>query len=139
MAIIDTDYVDNAIGADVRAQVAPTTPIFDQYEEQARVTVQAAAQVAGYTIADDSANATVKLLVLGQWVLLAYQLQKGLDVPPAIRTYLNWLELIRSGDMPIPGLTPSSRDGIGGTKWSSRVGANGRTRVFDPRDGLKSF
>ena len=121
MAYIDIAYVENAIGAETRTAVAPTTDVFNQFEEQARAKVQAALSQAGYTEAmsvNTTTNDTVKLLTLGQWVLAAYGLRKGLSIPPAIADAISMLALFRSGEMEVPGLTPDSFDGVGGSKFS---------------------
>lgn len=119
MAFIDTDYVDNAIGSDVRSNVAPDSNAFDQFEAMARAKVKAACAFAGYELGDTTTNDMVKMLTLGQWVWIAYGARKGLEVPGAILDSLRLLDGVRQGEVPIPGLTPSSRDGVGGTKFST--------------------
>lgn len=130
MAIIDTTYVDNSIGITVRQAVTgSSTTVFDQLEEMARVKVKAACLSAGYTIGDSETNATIKLLVLGQWMLLAYGLRKGIEIPPAIQDAINMLELVRTGKMPIPGLSPDPQDAVGGSKWSDSSQTSTSTRA----------
>lgn len=132
MAFIDTDYVDNAIGSSVRQKVAPSTEAFDQYEAQARDIVKAACSIAGYSLSDTTTSDRVKLMTLGQWVVLAYGLQKGLEIPPSIRTAINLLELVRTGEVPLEGV-PTTKDAIGGVKFSDTTEGTGRDQKFGGR------
>ncbi len=132
MAFIDTAYVGNAIGTAVRDRVAPTSAAFDQYEAQARDIVKAAASIAGYALSDTTTSERVKLLTLGQWVVLAYGLQKGLEIPPSIQTAINMLELVRVGELPLDGV-PTTKDAIGGVKFSDTTEGTGRDQKFGGR------
>lgn len=140
MALIDTSYVDNAIGTALRITVAPSTAAFNQYEEQARAVVQAAAQVAGYSVGNTSDNATVQLLALGQWYRFATGLRKGIEIPEPIQASIDQLALVRTGDLPIPGMSPSTRDGIGGVKFSDtdENSDSGRPQYFS-RSKLRTW
>lgn len=128
MAIITTGYVDLAIGTSTRTALAPTTAAFDQYQQQATATVQSKAAVAGYGITTNDTNVFVQQLVLGQWYVKALGWRKGMALPPNVAVSVNDLELVSTGDLPIPGKTPNARDAIGGTKFSdtSKTSTNGR-------------
>lgn len=144
MAWIDTDDVDDLIGEDVRLAVAPVSAVFDSHERGARARVQAALLAAGYetgpTISDldDDTQALLKELVLGQWVLRAYHGRKGFAIPPSIVDTFHMLRDIRSGDTPVPGLTPTTIGGVGGFEGSATTGATGRPQMFS-REALKKF
>jgi hypothetical protein len=116
MAWLTTGYVDNAITQPVRLAVSGSSqPVFDQFEEMARVKVRAALRNAGYP--DPGATTTnemLRLLCLGQWVLLAYGTRRGLEVPASIADAISMLELVRTGEMPIPDMEPLPRDAVGG-------------------------
>ena len=129
MAIITTGYVNLAIGTSTRAALAPTTAAFDQYQTQATVTVQSKAAVAGYSITTNDTNDFVKQLVLGQWYVKALGWRKGMALPPNVAVAVNDLELVSTGDLPIPGKSPNARDAIGGVKFSA-ASATARTGRF---------
>lgn len=135
MAIITAGYVDNAIGTSTRVALAGTSATsarFVQYQEQATSTVQSKALVAGYGIATNDTNVFVKQLVLGQWYVKALGWRKGMALPPNVATAINDLELVSTGDLPIPGKTPNARDAIGGVKFSetSKTATTGRFQYF---------
>lgn len=133
MAFIDTTYVDNAIGTATRLALAPTTAAFTQYEGQARSKVVATAAVAGYSLGTASSNDLVRLLTMGQWYFFAGGMRKGLEVPPAIADAIDMLDQLRGGQLPIPGLSPSARDGVSGVAFSATTGADGRPQYFSRR------
>lgn len=117
MAILTSDYVDRAITTSTRVALVGTATgtasAFAQFEAMARATVSSKAAVKGYTIASDSTNDMVRLLCVGQWFFWAGGFRKGLEVPPTIKASMDMLEAVEQG-LPIAGLTPSTRDGIGG-------------------------
>ena len=118
MAYVDSAYLDLLIGTATRTALAANTAAVTAFEKLARAEVQAAAQVAGYTISNTSTNDMVQWLAAAQWFRFAGGLKKGLNVPEAVQIAINDLELVRKGEKPIPGLSPSTEDGIGGTKFS---------------------
>lgn len=130
MAILTTGYVDLTIGTSTRLALAPSTAAFDLYEEQAREAVRAKAQVAGYSIPTNSTNAKVRELVCGQWYVKAMGWRKGMDLPPNVSVAVLELEQVQSGKLPIPGLTPSAENGVGGVKFSATTGTGGRSQYF---------
>lgn len=130
MAIITAGYVNLAIGTSTRLALAPSTSAFNQYEVQARVTVQSKAAVAGYSIATNDTNDFVQQLVLGQWYVKALGWRKGMALPPLVAEAVNDLILVSTGDLPIPGKTPNTRDAIGGVKFSNASKPNGRFPYF---------
>lgn len=145
MAIITAGYVDRAIGTATRVAFVGTATgtgsAFLQHEAAARAVVASRAQVKGYAIGTSSDNAFVKLLVLSQWYFLAGGMRKGLEVPPAIAEGLRALEQVsKTGDgaLPIPGMTPSTEDGIGGVQFSTTTGTDARVQYFS-RDKMRSW
>lgn len=119
MAFIDRAYVNRAVGEGTSLGLAPTDEDFNQYEAQACSVVRSAALAAGYQLGESTDNELVKLATLGQWYFLAGGCRHGLEVPPAIQQAINLLEAIRTGSLPIPGMTPSTSGGVGGVKFSS--------------------
>lgn len=137
MAIITAGYVDRAIGTATRIAFVGTASsagsAFAQFERTARSVVASRAAVKGYAIGTSSDNAFVQMLVLGQWYFFAGGMRKGLEVPPAINDALVKLDQVSKegeGALPIPGLTPSTRDGIAGVKFSETTGATARVQYF---------
>lgn len=114
----------------IRTKVAPTTASFVDAEGRARRKVRAAYQMAGYTTSDTTATALQKDLAMAQWVLERYGVARGLAVPPSIADLINMLNLVRSGELPDPDATPSTRDGIGGSEFtdSSQTSASTAAR-----------
>lgn len=138
MAIITAGYVDRAIGTATRIAFVGTATgtgsAFAQHEAAARSIVASRAQVKGYAIGTSSDNAFVQLLVLGQWYWLAGGMRKGLEVPPAIGDAMAKLDEVAPKDsskaaLPIPGMTPSTDDGIGGSQFSQSIGTSSTDRV----------
>lgn len=132
MAFLTSGYVDLAIGTTLRQALAPSTAAFNVYEGQARAAVQAAAQVAGYSLGNTSTNDMVRLLSLGQWYFFAAGNRKGIETPASIKESIDKLAEVRDGRWPIPGLSPSTRDGVGGVAFSSTTesATGGRAQYF---------
>jgi hypothetical protein len=140
VAFIDTTYVDSAIGTSLRGALAPSTAAFNIYEKQARAAVQAAAQVAGYSIGNTSTNDMVQLLTLGQWFFFAAGMRKGIETPPAIQASIDKLAEVRDGRWPLPGLSPSTEDGVGGSKFSDTSETSTASRhAYFSRDKLRTW
>lgn len=144
MAWITADDVDSLIGEDVRLAVAPDDATFDSHELGARVRVQSALRAAGYSVEstlddlDEETAGLLKELILGQWVLRAFHGRKGFVIPPSIVDTFHMLRAIMNGDMPVPGLTPSTLGGVGGFEASPTTGTGAKPQVFS-RDSLKKF
>lgn len=144
MAWIDTDDVDDLITEDVRLAVSPDSATFDAHERGARARVQAALIAAGYTVGstlddvDEEAADLLRELILGQWILRAFHGRKGFQIPPAIVDTFHMLRDVRNGELPIPGLTPSTLGGVGGFEASPTTGSTAREQVFS-REALKKF
>lgn len=136
MAYFTSGEVDAAITTTTRiglvGSATTTASSFGQYEKWARSDVQAAAQVAGYSLGDTTSNDTIKRLAIAKWYSLAASIRSGIPIPDEIREQLFRLEQLRLGQYPIPGLTPSSRDGVGGSKFSSQseTSTSGRTQFM---------
>lgn len=131
MAFLTIGTVNLAIGTATRSALCNTAG-FVAFEAMARAEVQSAAQVAGYSLGNTSTNGMVQWLTLGQWYVKAAMLRKGIEPPEMIRASIADLELVRKGEKPIPGVTPSTEDGIGGTQFSSTSedDADGRIQHF---------
>ena len=131
MAYLTIGYVNVALGTATRSALANTAG-FALYEKMARAEVQSAAQVAGYSLGNTSTNDMIQWLTLGQWYLFAGGLKKGLQPSEFVQRSIETLELVRKGEKPIPGVTPSTEDGIGGTQFSSTSedDADGRIQHF---------
>jgi hypothetical protein len=135
VAFIDTVYADTLIGESARRALAPTQAAFDTFEEAARADVQSAAQAAGYALGDTTTNAMVRRLTLAAWFVHAGGFRQGLTAPAAIMQAYEDLDRVRAGSMPIPGLSPSTEDGVGGILVSSTSGRPPRLT----RDKLTGF
>jgi hypothetical protein len=132
LAYLSTGYVDAALGTATRIAIAPTTAGFVIFEGQARAAVQAAAQVAGYSLGNTSTNDMVRLLALSQFFYFAGSFRKGIEPPPIVKEWFAKLDLVRTGEYPIPGLSPSTEDGIAGSQFSSTAedDSEGRVQYF---------
>lgn len=137
MAILTSGYVDLMIGTAVRTALAPSSEVFAAHEAAARALVASAARPAGYTVGTASEDELIKLATLGQWYILAGGLRKGIEPPAAVKQAIDILTSIRKGELP-PALSPSPRDGIGGTRASRQTGTGARAPKFS-RDKLGSW
>ena len=136
MAWIDSGYVDNLIGSTQRTAVAPTSTVFNQFEASARVKVIAVMLYAGYPspgetlTAGTDTTAFLQLLASAQWVREAYGNRKGIKAPPAVDDAFNLLAAVYEKRIPIPGLTPTSTGGYGGSRFSRSSGTAPRPQQF---------
>ena len=132
---ITTDTFVGLVGS-----ATTTGSAFGLFERWARSDVKAALQVAGYTPGDTTTNDTVIRLAIARWCMHANGTRKGMEIPPTIREDLYRLDQVRTGDYPIPGLTPDSEDAIGGSKFSviASNATNSTARYFKP-GSLKGF
>lgn len=136
MAFFTAGTVDAAITTATRTGLVGSATTsgspFALFERWARSDVKAALQVAGYSASDTTTNETVERLAVARWCMHAFGTRKGFELPDTIRDDLYRLEQVREGNYPIPGLTPNSEDGIGGSKFSntSASATNGRPRYF---------
>ncbi len=101
--------------------------------------VKAAALNAGYTLGDTTTNQTVKTATVGQFLALAFA-RKQQSLPEQFWAMFNMTEGIRTGNIPIPGATPSETAAIGGSKFSSTdtTVTGSRENLLD-RESLKNF
>lgn len=136
MAYFTSGEIDNALGIATRialvGSATGTSSAFAQFEEWARSDVQSAALNAGYELDDTTTNAAIKRLSIAVWYSYAAGARKGMPIPDRIRDDLYRLEQLRVGEYRLPGVTPSSRDGVGGVKFSSTstTATNGRVQYF---------
>ncbi len=121
---IDTDDVDAVLDSDTRQDLftpvggAYTASYFDRSVQLASELVKAAASNAGYTLGDTTTNETVKLATLGQLLGFAYA-RRQLELPAQFWGLINLSEAIRTGDVPLVGLTPSESAAVGGSGFST--------------------
>jgi len=120
MAWFTSAELDDFIGSGTRAALdGSDTDTFDQFEAQARATVQSVLISQGYTVGTTTTNTFVKMLAMGQWYLFAASTRKGIEMPESVKQIIGMLNAVFEGRLPIPGLTPSAADGVGGVKASS--------------------
>ena len=93
----------------------------------------AALENAGYTtdITSSTAPELVKSATLGALLPQLYA-REGIKVPDQFAIHMNIFDRIYQGIMPIPELTPTARDAVGGVKFtdSSTTSTSGRPPVF---------
>lgn len=123
---VNSDYLGHMIGTGAVGALGLNNDgdTFDQYELEARATVSAVMQYAGYTAPDSIDRTTVTgafLAKLCASVLVrdAYGNRKGVMLPPFVQDGLDMLDAVYQKKLPIPGLSPNTRDGYGGLKVAS--------------------
>lgn len=107
---------------------------FEKAADLASAMARAVAENAGYNTGDgdSSDNDMVKALALSYLVHMAYG-RRQREVPAALSAILAPLpEGVWSGDLPIPGLTPSAADAVGGIASTDRspTSTSGRPPIF---------
>ncbi len=153
---ITTSYVDNLIGSTQRSAVAPTDAVFDQFEGAARAMVISCLQSNGYVGSPDGAAALtsgtltthyLQNLTAGWWCRSAYANRKGITLPQVAQDAIAVLNAMmadaRNGTSlapPVPGLSRSTSDGLGGALFppTSGGGLTARPQMFS-RDKLRTF
>lgn|SRR5574343_386117 len=86
--------------------------------ELASAVVRAAAHEAGYTsLGESTTNDQVILAALGQFLMMSYG-RKGEAVPDQFAAAVHLAEAIRSGNVPIVGISPSTGTAIGGSSFT---------------------
>jgi hypothetical protein len=103
-----------------------------QYIAMASALVDTALVNAGYEV-PTSANDTVKLATLGAMLPLIYGGRAGIQVPEGLATQAVGLwKAMATGEVQIPGMTPTARDAVGGVKFtdSSTSSTSSRPVVF---------
>lgn len=144
MAWFTSGDIDRFIGPSstaIRAKIV-TTAGFTAAEGRARRKVKAAYLMAGYDSNDTTPTDLQKDLAMAQWLLERYGVSKGLEMPASVRDLLNMLNMVRTGELPDPDATPSTRAGIGGSEFSdssqTSVSTAARPARFD-RNELKGW
>lgn len=141
MAWVTEAYVKNSITTAATTALGLTGTVFTQFEAEARSTVVAAMQHAGYAAPasitiDGTSDAGSFLAQLVTSIVLrdAYQLRKGVRLPfdPSSRISdgLSRLDALYEKKLPIPGMEPDSLDGYGGSKGSPIVGTDAVVAKF---------
>ena len=141
-AYITQTFIDNHIGADVRAalfddgfgfQVAIQTALINT----ASAIIKAAAQNAGYDPGDSTTNDLIMIATFGVFLQLAHG-RKGLPVPEQFAAAITLADGIRNGQIPLPDTDPDTLGGVGGIKFtdSSSTTSTGKPPIFT-RDNLK--
>ena len=141
MAWVTTTTLGYAIGSgQVTALFSGDASTFAQFELEARATVVAVMQHAGYSAPADTLTAgTVSTGFLMKLVHAlieetAYSSRKGIQAPAGaaerIASARSLLDAIYQKKLPIPGLEPDTLAGIGGSKFSPTTGDDARARAF---------
>lgn len=127
MPYIDTDYVDAMITEDVRTSVFTdngvyNTAAFTQIATTASQLVLEAAKQAGFTLGDVtgavSTDEMVKMATFGQ-MLIMMDGRRGFEISQNQWVFINKLEEIRTGKIPLAAQTPSERDTVGAASFTS--------------------
>ena len=143
MAWVTSTEVGYSIGSgQVTALGLGDATTYAQFELQARATVLAVTQYAGYAnpgetlTAGTVATGFLQKLIIAVIARDAYAARKGIQVPPETATMitssLSMLDAVYSKKLPIPGMDPDTLDGYGGVKFSptSATSTDARARVF---------
>jgi len=91
----------------------------------------------GYTPPGTSAGSEgaavdlVKAATIGHAIYMLYGKQ-GLAVPEALGIYVDAIRLLQDRDTAIPGMTPSSKTGVGGTQFTSasKTSTTAKPQIF---------
>lgn len=136
MAYIDATFIDQRMSDDVRQALFDDgsgyqSSYLTALIEDADAVVDAALANAGYSTGLVTPPQLVKLASFGQFLAQAYG-RKGLKVPDQFLTFVNLAEGIRSGAVPVPSMTPTARDAVGGVSFSesSSTITSARPQVF---------
>lgn len=145
MAWVDSTHLGYVLGTGLRDALFPDSNALEQYELSARSTVESVMQYAGYaspgaTLADSTSTTSgfLKKLVVAIMSRDAAAQRSGIVLPSAVSEGLMMLDQVYSRKLPIPGLTPGTRDGYGGSKFSATSGNSGRPAQLS-RSALKSW
>jgi hypothetical protein len=131
MAWLTMSYVDNAIGAPTRQAVAPSTAVFNQFEQTARVKVIAILQHAGYASPGTSLTTGLDSTHFLRMLCAAqFASRKGIKFPPSAEDGFALLSAVYEKKIPVPGMSPSTSDGYGGSQFSATTGTSGRPQQF---------
>jgi hypothetical protein len=139
MAWLTTSYLDAAITTAARTALGLTGAVFNQYEAEARAVVSSAIQYAGYaapTSIDTSSvsGAFLAKLTAAHIINNAFQYRKGVRLPfdptGTITEGLSMLDAVHNKKLPIPGMTPDTLGGYGGSTGSPTVGTGARPSAF---------
>jgi hypothetical protein len=141
MAWVTSTDLGYAIGSgQVTALGLGDATTYAQFELQARATVVAVTQHAGYAAFEDTLTAGevstgfLQKLIIAVLARDAYASRKGIALPSQtsemITSGLSMLDAVYSKSLPIPGLEPDTLGGIGGVKFSPTTGDSARARVF---------
>lgn len=117
-AHIDETYIENAIGASVQTALATGTALTQAINVASSI-VDSALIRAGYAVPASSPPDLVKAATLGQVLPLLYAGRAGLRIPANLEPLIGFADLIGTGAMPVPGLSPNAAHSVGGVKFSS--------------------
>ena len=102
---------------------------FDAVCQSASTIARAAAENSGYSPGDSTTNDLLIQAAFGQFVRMAYG-RKAQSVPIGFELETGLAEAIRTGAVPIPGLTADTFDGVGGVRFSPITGTNSKPRIM---------
>jgi hypothetical protein len=129
-------YVDRALGKGLvsgltgAATSATTHSVVTQLIQSASAMVESALRNAGYTPPGDSAPDMVKTATLGALVPLMYS-RKQAPIPDGYELFTDAFDSIRNGDIPVPGLSITAANAVGGSRWTdSSDTTDGRPRIY---------
>lgn len=114
-------FLQDAFGSDQVAALCPTADELSTTIELAEAEVESALEQGGYEstypssvyAAIDDVPKQIKLAAYGAWLELAF-LRTRRELPPEARPYTHKIELIRKGELSIPGVSRSTIRAPGG-------------------------
>lgn len=143
---LDTDDFDALVDGRVRLVLFDDTAaedgngyspaLFTRTCQIASIRARAAMERAGYDPGASTTEDGVKMVALAALVALAYG-RKGREVPLSTQEILaGILADVGVGDVPIPGLSPSADQGIGGVETTSQstTSTSGKPSIFNDLD-----
>lgn len=138
---LNATIIDEVIGEDVRLALTDgdfevNTRLIRMASAMSDAALSASGHAAPLGLTANLVPELVQLATLGGWAIQAYG-RKGLEVPPQFATYINILEGIREGKIPIPQLEPDPSGAVGGSLASDPYeGPEGKPVVFGGLRGV---
>lgn len=138
---VTSGYLDNAITTAARTALGLSGGVLSQYELEARGVVASALQYAGYSVPTSIDTTTVAGAFLAKLVAAhvinnAYQYRKGVRLPfdpqGTITEGLAMLDAVHNKRLPVPGMSPGTLAGYGGSEGAPLTGPNARPQYFTP-------
>jgi hypothetical protein len=136
---VTSAYLDNTIGTAARTALGLSGGVLSQYEAEARSVVASALQYAGYSVpttitTTSLSGAFLAKLCAAHIVNNAFQYRKGVRLPfdpsGTITEGLAMLDAVHNKRLPVPGMTPDTLGGYGGSVGSPVTGDKARPAAF---------